>query len=108
MVKVYPEHSEKEKNVAQRFRHLHDVLREELIDISVYRVGETSVEAYIKYGDYAGIKPIIEKIKYKKLKKTVPGFLGVIPSFYDKLSLFSGSYLPHQFGIYKNPDGFCF
>ena len=60
MIKVYPEFSTAQKITAQRFSSLVKVLRENLTDIHVYRVGEVQVDAFIigqlKNGQYAGLR----------------------------------------------------
>ncbi len=60
MVKVYPEFSTAQKNTARRFADLVKVLKENLTDIHVYRVGDVQVDAFIigqlKNGQYAGLR----------------------------------------------------
>ena len=59
-VRDLPEHGSEEKGRAERFRNLQKVLQEELIDVTVYRVGTTQITALIigktKAGNYAGLK----------------------------------------------------
>jgi hypothetical protein len=42
-----PEHGESEREAVRRFRHLQQVLEQELADVRVYRVGSIRIDAYI-------------------------------------------------------------
>jgi hypothetical protein len=59
-VKEYPEHGEEEKAQIQKFKTLILLLKENLADIKVYRVGSIQIDAYIigklKSGKFAGLK----------------------------------------------------
>ena len=52
-------HDEEEQETAQRFQNLVNVLKQNLSNIQVYRVGSISINAYIvgltDSGDYAGL-----------------------------------------------------
>jgi hypothetical protein len=59
-VKEYPEHGDEEKAQIKKFKNLMQVLKDNLSDIHVYRVGSIQIDAYIigklKTGKYAGLK----------------------------------------------------
>ena len=59
-VKSYPGASPEGVQTAQRFQYLQQVLKEELSDVQVYRVGEIQIDAFIigklKDGSYAGLR----------------------------------------------------
>ena len=59
-VKVPFDATGEQKETAERFRQLLQVLSEELSDIAVYRIGAIEIDAYIlgrlKDGSYGGLK----------------------------------------------------
>ena len=59
-VKEYPEASATQKQTAQRFQHLKELLQTTLPDVQVYRLGEVQVDAFIvgrlPDGSYGGLR----------------------------------------------------
>jgi hypothetical protein len=59
-VRDLPEHGPAEKQRAERFRKLQQLLQEELSDATVYRIGNIQVTAMVigktKTGEYTGLK----------------------------------------------------
>ena len=60
MIKVYPESNDIEKRSAERFKELISILRSELAQLKVYRIGYIQVDIFIagitKEGVVAGLK----------------------------------------------------
>jgi hypothetical protein len=58
--KESPEANESEKQTARQYQALQELLRTELVDVQVYRVGEIQVDAFIigqlKDGSYGGLR----------------------------------------------------
>lgn len=60
MVKIYPESTADQKQTAERFLQLQKVLKEQLAEIKVYRIGAINIDAFIvgklKDGTYVVLK----------------------------------------------------
>ncbi len=60
MIKVYPDDVAEQEMMALKYKNLQDVLQHELQDVTVYRVGEVLVDAFIigklPDGTYAGLR----------------------------------------------------
>lgn len=58
--KEYPEAYEPQKQIARRFQALQELLKSELKDVEVYRIGEIQIDAFIigqlKDGTYGGLR----------------------------------------------------
>ena len=59
-VKVYPDASAEQEMIALKYKNLQDVLQHELHDVSVYRIGEIRIDAFIigklPDGFYGGLR----------------------------------------------------
>jgi Nuclease A inhibitor-like protein len=60
MVKTYPGYSEDQRNSAQRFLTLQELIKQKLSGVQVYRIGAIQVDAYIigklHDGKYGGLR----------------------------------------------------
>jgi hypothetical protein len=59
MVKVYPEYSDGQRTIAERFLKLQELLKQKLKDVQVYRIGSVQIDAFIigelQDGTYGGL-----------------------------------------------------